>query len=377
MAGALKLLFLVTEDWYFCSHRLPLAVAAREAGFRVCVATRVDRHAEQILAAGLELFPLTHLSRRSARPLRELATLKEITRLYRQVRPDIVHHVAMKPVLYGSIAAAVAGRLRVVNALAGLGYVFSSSDFKAWLLRPWVEFGYRLLLNRPESRLVVQNEDDLTLFLRSRIVDPAKVALIRGSGVDLSRFRPSDEPDGIPLVVLPARMLRDKGVEEFVAAARQLRSEGVRARFALVGDPDPENPAAIDQTRLERWEHEGTIEYWGWREDMAEVFRQAHIVCLPSYREGLPKALIEAAAARRALITCDVPGCREVVRDGDNGLLVPARDSVALARALRRLLADPELRMRMAQRSRERAVREFSLDGVIAATLSLYRELAV
>jgi glycosyltransferase involved in cell wall biosynthesis len=376
MARAPRLLFLVTEDWYFCSHRLPLAVAARQAGFQVSVATRVDRHAERILAAGLELFPLKYLSRRSAHPLRELAALNEIMRLYRRVGPDIVHHVAMKPVLYGSIAATLAVKPRVVNALAGLGYVFSSSDFKARLLRPCVELGYRLLLNRTCSRLLVQNQDDLALFVQRRIVDAARVTLIRGSGVDLSRFRPSEEPGGIPLVVLPARMLRDKGVEEFVAAARQLRAEGVRARFALVGDPDLENPAAIEESCLRMWAQEGAIEYWGWREDLAEVFRQAHIVCLPSYREGLPKALIEGAAARRALVTCDVPGCREVVRDGDNGLLVPARDSAALAGALRRLLADRELRRRMAERSRERAVQEFSLERVIAATLSVYRELA-
>jgi glycosyltransferase involved in cell wall biosynthesis len=206
-------------------------------------------------------------------------------------------------------------------------------------------------------------------------VEASRSVLIRGSGVDLARYTPAPEPEGVPLVVLPARMLRDKGVEEFVAAARMLKQAGVNARFALVGDPDPENPAAISLAQLAAWREEGAVEYWGWRDDMATVFRQAHLVCLPSYREGLPKALIEAAACERALVTCDVPGCREVVSDGDNGLLVPARDSAALARALRRLIEDAGLRRALARRSRERAVAEFSLERVIADTLALYRAL--
>jgi glycosyltransferase involved in cell wall biosynthesis len=369
-----RLLYLVTEDWYFCSHRLPLARAARDAGFRVTVATRVQRHAGEIRAAGIELMPL-RLSRRSANPLRELATLRDIVRIYRQAQPDIAHHVALKPVLYGSLTARLTGVPRVVNALAGLGYLFSSSDLKARLLRPPIETGFRFLLDRPGSRLIVQNPDDLALLTRRGIVNASRTVLIRGSGVDLTRFAPAPEPEGAPLVVLPARMLRDKGVEEFVAAARALKQAGVNARFALVGDPDPENPAAISPAQLEAWRESGAVECWGWRDDMAAVFRQAHVVCLPSYREGLPKALIEAAACGRALVTCDVPGCREVVRDGDNGLLVPARDSAALAQALRRLLEDTALRDRMARRSRERAVAEFSLERVIADTLALYRTL--
>jgi glycosyltransferase involved in cell wall biosynthesis len=372
--SAPHLLYLVTEDWYFCSHRLPLACAARDAGFRVTVATRVQQHAGEIRAAGLELMPL-RLSRRSANPLRELATLRDIVRIYRHVRPDIAHHVAMKPVMYGSLAARFTGVPKVVNALAGMGYLFSSSDVKARLLRPLVETGFRFLLDRPGSRLIVQNPDDQALLTRRGIVEPSRSVLIRGSGVDLARFTPAPEPEGVPLVVLPARMLRDKGVEEFVAAARMLKQAGVNARFALVGDPDPENPAAISPAQLAAWREEGAVEYWGWRDDMAAVFRQAHLVCLPSYREGLPKALIEAAACERALVTCDVPGCREVVSDGDNGLLVPARDSAALARALRRLIEDAGLRRALARRSRERAVAEFSLERVIADTLALYRAL--
>jgi glycosyltransferase involved in cell wall biosynthesis len=236
-----------------------------------------------------------------------------------------------------------------------------------------VRSAYHLLLDAPNSRLIVQNPDDLALFTHSGMVQANRVVVIRGSGVDPLRFPAQPEPEGTPLVVLPARMLRDKGVREFVDAARRLREQGVAARFALVGDPDPESPASIAEAQLEQWAAQGVVEYWGWRNDMVEVYRQCHLVCLPSYREGLPKALIEAAACGRAIVTCDVAGCREVVRDGDNGLLVPVRDSAALAAALRRLIEDAGLRSRMGQRSRERAVAEFSLQRVIADTLALYR----
>ena len=370
--SAPRLLYLVTEDWYFCSHRLPLAIAARSRGYDVTVATRVQWHAEAIRGAGLKLVPL-HWSRHGHNPFRELSALREIVGVYRRERPDIVHHVAVKPVLYGSIAARLTGTPAVVNAIAGLGYLESSNDLRARILGRIVQTGYHLLLDRPNSRLIVQNPDDLSTLVERGIIDAGRVALIRGSGVDISRFTPVPEPDGTPLVVLPARLLRDKGVMEFVEAARTLRAEGIAARFALVGEPDPQHPAAISPVDLERWRAQRVVECWGWREDMVEVFQRCHLVCLPSYREGLPKALLEAAACGRAIVTCDVPGCREVVRDGDNGLLVPPRDSASLGMALKRLLQDNALRLRMGQRSRECAVEEFSIERVIADTLGVYQ----
>jgi glycosyltransferase involved in cell wall biosynthesis len=366
-----RLLYLVAEDWYFCSHRLPLAVAARERGFDVTVATRVQRHGEQIRAAGLDLVPL-RLERHSHNPVRELGALVEIIGIYRHLRPDVVHHVAIKPVLYGSIAARLTHTSAVVNAIAGLGYVASSNDLRARLLRPAIQMAYRLLLNRRGSRLIVQNPDDVDALTKSHIVDRDRVTLIRGSGVDTRYFSPTPESEGPCLTVLPARLVRDKGVVEFVEAARLLRAQGVDARFALVGEPDPGHPAEIAQSELERWQAEGVVEYWGWCEDMRAVYLQAHVVCLPSYREGLPKALIEAAACGRPVVTCDVPGCREVVRDGDNGLLVPPRTVEPLAQALRRLIDDAGLRARMGARSRERALAEFSIERVVADTLALY-----
>jgi glycosyltransferase involved in cell wall biosynthesis len=365
-----RLVYFVTEDWYFCSHRLPLAVAARAAGFEVTVATRVRHHGEAIRAAGLDLQPF-EIARGGMNPLTELATLWRLIRLYRRIRPDIAHHVAMKPVLYGSLAARLAGVPRVVNALAGMGWLFTSAGGAAAMLKALVRAAFRPLLARGIA--LVQNPDDAALLARLG-VPPARIRRIAGSGVDLARFHPAPEPPGTPVVVLPSRLLWDKGVGEFVAAARLLRARGVEARFVLAGDPDAANPASIPSAQITRWVEDGVVEHLGWVDDMPRVFAQAHIVCLPSYREGLPKALIEAAAAGRPIVTTEVPGCREVVEDGVHGLRVPPRDAPALAEALARLIADPALRARLGAAARVRAEAEFGLDAVVAQTLALYRE---
>jgi len=367
------LLFVVTEDWYFWSHRLPLARTARAHGFDVALATRVSRHAERIQAEGIELIPL-ELRRRSVNPWREVGAIRQLLRVYRVLRPDIVHHVAMKPVLYGSIAARLFGTPRVVNALAGMGYVYSSQTFKARFLRPFISLAFRSLLDRRGSRLIVQNPDDRALLVGKGLVDARRVVLIRGSGVDTATFAAREESQGVPLVLHASRMLRDKGVFEFIEAARLLRGEGVSARFVLVGEPDPGNPASIAPATL-RQAAGDAVEWWGPREDMPEVLAEANIVCLPSYREGLPKALLEAASCARAIVATDVAGCREIVRDGENGLLVPPRDPGALASAVRALAADPERRRRMGLRGRQIVETEFSEESVAQSTLQVYRDL--
>ncbi len=373
-----KLLFLVTEDWYFCSHRLPLARAAKAAGFEVVVATRVnqERHAAAIAAEGFRLVPLG-LRRGGQNPLHELAAIGEIARIYRREKPDIAHHVALKPVLYGSLAARLAGVPAVVNALAGMGFIFASETRKARLLRPFVARAFRLLLNAGRSVLILQNPDDSQMLVEQGVVEPGRVRLIRGSGVDIRRFAPTPDPEGVPLVILPSRLLWDKGVGEFVEAARLLRQQGVQARFALVGDSDPENSAAIDDAQLAAWAASGVVEWWGRRDDMPEVLAQANIVCLPSYREGLPKVLLEAAACARALVATDVPGCREIVIDGYNGLLAPMRDAAGLAAAIHRLVEDARLRHELGQRGRTLVEAELSEEKVVAQTLAIYREMRV
>lgn len=364
-----KLLFLVTEDWYFVSHRLPLAVAARDAGFQVAVAAREGGQGRVIRDAGLGFIPFA-LSRRGGNPLQEILGL---VHLYRDQRPDIVHHVALKPVLYGTMAARLAGVPHMVNAIAGLGWLFISGSVAARLARGIVLVLLGRLLAAAGNRTIVQNLDDLALLVRAG-VPTDRLHMIRGAGVDTTVFAPGETPAAPVTVVLAARMLWDKGVGEFVAAARQLLEEGITARFVLVGEPDPANPASVKEADLCAWNEQGIVEWWGRCDDMPAILKLAHIACLPSYREGLPKSMLEAAACGLPIVTTDTPGCREVVRDWDNGFLVPVRDSGALAKALRTLINDAELRRIMGERSRARALEEFSQARVTEETLAVYRE---
>jgi glycosyltransferase involved in cell wall biosynthesis len=370
-----KLLFVVTEDWYFCSHRLPLAVAAGPAGFAVSVATQVNQEGERIRAAGLRLIPLI-LSRRGSNPFVEMRLIWRLFRLYREEKPDLIHHVAIKPVLYGSLAAWLARVPATVNALAGLGFIFSSTSRKARLLRPVVKSALGVLLNVGRGMLIVQNSDDQRLLIDSGLIERTRIRLIRGAGVNLKDFFPRPEPSGVPVVILASRLLWDKGVRVFVEAARVLREQGVGARFALVGAGDPENPSSVPETQLRAWHESGVVEWWGRRSDMAAVLSSAHIVCLPTtYGEGVPKILLEAAACGRAIVATDIPGCREIVSDGHNGILVPRGDIDALSKAIKRLLDDPALRKEMGQRGRHIVEREFSEERVIKETLAIYKEL--
>lgn len=369
-----KLLYFITEDWYFCSHRLPLALAAQNAGYDVAVVTRVNEHGESIRQAGIRLIPL-NLSRQSMNPLSEIAVLARLAVIYRKERPDLVHHVAMKPVLYGTLAARLTGVPHVVNALAGMGYVFSSDQPMAGILRPAIGKAFRMLLSSGRSRLILQNKDDYAMFVRNRFINGERIRLIRGSGVDTAVFSPAPEPAGIPVVMLAARMLWDKGIKEFVEAARQLKTRGINARFVLVGDTDQHNPSAILKEQLTAWQEEVVIEWWGRCDDMAAVLAQAHIVCLPSYREGLPKVLLEAASCGRPIVATDTPGCREIVRNGENGLLVPVRSTVELSDAIQSMIENQELRPKMGARGREIVVSEFAIEKVISETMTVYKDL--
>ncbi len=368
------LLFLITEDWTFWLHRLSTARAARDAGWDVVVATRVAAHGDRIRNEGFRLIPIG-LRRRSLAPWQELAAVVELIRLYRRERPDLVHHVAMKPVLYGSLAARLAGVPAIVNALTGMGYVFTSRELKARLLRPLIQLAFHWLLDRSNSRLIVQNSDDAAA-MAGAMVAKERVVLIRGSGVDIREFAPSEEPAGTPIAVMVSRMLWDKGVRELVEAARLLRQRNVPLRVVLVGWSDPENPTAISEQELRAWDSEGAVAWWGERSDISEIWAGSHIAVLPSYREGLPKSLLEAAACGRPMVATDVPGCREIVHDGETGLLVAPRDAETLAAALERLAGDPALRRRMGAAARELVERALSDDVVTGQTLELYRSFS-
>ena len=366
--GRAKLLFFVTEDWYFVSHRLGLAVAARDAGFEVTVVTRVRECGDVIRNAGLKLVPFEN-ARTGLNPLSELSTLIRLILLFRRERPDITHHVAMKPVLYGSIAARFARVPRMINALMGMGWVYSSGDGLARSLKFVISRALGYLLR--SGFVLVQNPDDARLLMNIGVPN-ARIRCIAGSGVDLRQFAPHPEPAGAPVIVLPARLLWAKGIGEYVAAARLLKQRGVVARFLVAGAPDRENPSSVPLAQIAKWTDEGVFEFRGWVSDMAKLLSDSHIVCLPSYREGAPKSLIEAAAAGRPIVTSDVPGCREIVRDGVNGILVPPGNVEALAEALFRLIMDKQMRLRMGANGRERAEQEFGQETIIQQTLALY-----
>ncbi len=359
------------------SHRLILAKAAKASGHEVKIATRVTEHGDFIRKEGIDVLPLLRLRRSSLNPLRELAALFELFALYRRERPAIVHQVAFKPVVYGTLAAHLAGVPAQVNALGGLGFVFSSRSPRARLLRPVLIAVLRVLLKKPQNILIVQNDNDYQLLTQNHVVDADRIRLISSAGVDMNLYYEKPMTGGAPLIVLASRMLWDKGIGDFVAASQIIRDAGIAARFVLVGAPDDENPTSIPRHQLEDWNKLGVIEWWGYRNDVPEIFSQARIVCLPSYYgEGIPKVLLEAMACARPIVTTDTPGCRELVRGDENGVLVPPQNPDALAHALMQLIKDPELCANMGKRGREIAASEYALPLIVSQTLAVYRELA-
>jgi glycosyltransferase involved in cell wall biosynthesis len=371
-----RLLMVVNDAGFFLSHRLPVALAARAAGWEVHLATPAGVAVEAIRRHGFPHHPVP-ISRGGLGPCGELRTVVALCRLYRTLRPDLAHHITIKPVLYGGIAARLTGVPAVVAAVSGLGYVFSSPSWRARLLRRPVRGLYRIALRHPNSHVIVQNPADRETLLLLRAVEAANLTIVRGSGVDLERFRPSPEAAGKPIVLMAARMLHEKGVGVFVECARLLRQRSCAVRCVLAGAPDPGNPSSLSEAELQALHRAGDVEWWGQRDDMEAVLSQARIVSLPSYYgEGMPKVLLEAAASGRAIVTTDVPGCRDVVEHGGNGLLVPPRDPVALADAIQTLLENPTLRRRLAESGRKRAEAEFSERSVVQAHLQIYADLA-
>lgn len=369
-----RILMVVNADWFFLSHRLEVARAARDAGAEVTVVAPDTGKGEAIRREGLGFIPMP-LVRSSTNVIREAHTLTFLIGLYRRLRPDLVHHVTFKPVLYGSLAARRVGGIAVVNAVSGLGFIFTLRS-RARLLQFLVKRLFKLAMGNQRNIAIFQNPDDMTFFSDMGLMNSKQAVLIRGSGVDCNLFRFVPEPAGDPVVLLPARMLWDKGVGEFVAAAQAIRKSNRNVRFALVGGADSGNRAMVPQQQLEEWSRAGIVEWWGHREDMPAVLAQASIVVLPTYyREGLPKALLEAAATGRALITTDIPGCREIVRPGINGILVPPRDGSALTDAVSYLLRSPQIRQSFGQAGRKIAVAEFGVAGVVEETLQIYRQL--
>jgi glycosyltransferase involved in cell wall biosynthesis len=372
-----SLLLLITEDWYYWTHRRSIALGAIKAGFDVCLATRVHSLAKEITADGIKLVPIM-LRRRSRNPLREVLSIFELYKIYIREKPSIVHHVTLKPVLYGSIAARLAGVPAVVNALAGLGHTFVSNDLKTKLFRKILSYGYRLVFSLSNSRIIFQNPEDLNTFVKRGIIHASKSILIRGAGADSSVFRYQPEKPGIPIVMFAGRLLWNKGVKDLVDAGQLLKKEGVSHRIVLVGTPDSENPKSIPIKTLLSWHNNGLVEWWRFKksEEMADVLSEAAIIVLPTtYGEGVPKVLIEAAFVGRAIIATNVPGCREIVRHLINGLLVPPNDIRGLKSSIISLIIDKEKRTEMGKRGREIALAEFSQETVVQKTIAIYNSL--
>lgn len=372
-----RIVLFANTDWYLYNFRRSLALALRDTGHDVLLLSPPGPYVDRLRALGLR-WQAVPMDRRSLNPLREVALLWHLVLLLRRERPDIVHGFTIKSAVYGSLAARFAGVPGRVNAVAGMGYVFISDSFKARMLRPAVRALLRLALGGRGARLILQNPDDVALFARAGLADTAPVHLILGSGVDCARFLASTprETGGQPLrVLLAARLLWDKGVAEYIDAARRLLAEGRMLKFLLAGDPDPGNPAAVPEAAVRGWADHGIVEWLGHVEDMPALLASVDMVVLPSYREGLPKGLIEAASCGLPLVTTDAPGCREVVTDGVDGILVPARNAQALAAAIARLQDDPELAARLGTAARAKALEKFDERIVIARTLEVYREL--
>ena len=372
MKGSEKILFVINDLPFFISHRLPLARAARDLGYTVCVAAPSSQSG--LLAEEFDFFELP-LSRGGKAFGTEFGTLVSIYKVMKLLKPDLVHLVTIKPVLYGGIAARLAKVPAVVSAVSGLGAVFIAQGFVASCLRFAVNRLYRLALGHPNSSVIFQNPDDKQQFVNAGLVAEEKTCLIRGSGVDLDKYPYVPEPEGQCVVTMVSRLLTDKGVCEFVEAARILREREIEVSMRIIGDLDPANPAAVTQQQLDDWKRVGDVEFCGFRSDIAHQYAISNVACLPSYREGLPKSLVEAAACGRAVITTDVPGCRYALDPGKTGLLVPVRDATALADAIEYLVKNPDKRKGLGKAGRELAEREFGIRGVVDAHMQLYRTL--
>ncbi|HZM21318.1 MAG TPA: glycosyltransferase family 4 protein [Anaerolineales bacterium] len=367
-----KILLFANTDWYLYNFRLSLAKNLRDQGHEVILLSPPGNFQKLLQENGFQLisFPF---SRQGINPFYEIWTLWQLIRVYRKVQPDIVHHFTIKPVIYGSLAAHFRHIGGIINSITGLGHLFIDPGPITRLLRIVAKWLYRISLR--DTQVIFENPEDRNIFIKNHLLKAERAHLIMGTGVDVEKFRPTNKNNDIPVVLFSSRMLATKGVLEYMDAVRILKQNGSKARFALAGTTDLGNPASVTDRQIASWNQSGLVEWWGWQEDMPNTLAQTDIFCLPSYREGVPNALIEASACGLPIVTTDVPGCRDVVTHGVNGLLVPVKNAVALANALKTLLTSPDMRQRMGIAGRETAIKKFSTTIVNAETLSVYKIL--
>jgi glycosyltransferase involved in cell wall biosynthesis len=369
-----KLHFVVNEDWAFASHFFERGVAAQAAGYSVGISAHCGEKQAMLESAGFTLYP-HDISRSGTNPFIEIRNLLAMVKVFRKSQPDIIHLIALKPIVIGAIAARLYGKAQVVCAPIGMGYLFSSNDRKARFLQPVIRFMLRRILSFRNTHVIIENDEDCETLISGKFVKKSNIQVIKGAGVDLSSYIATPENLDTQVVTMFARVLQDKGVVVFVEAANIVHTQFPNAVFQLVGDCDPGNPTSFSEDEVRSWETARSIKWLGYRTDVPELLATSNIVCLPSYREGLPKTLIEACAAQRAIVATDVTGCREVVSHGSNGLLVPVRNFQKLAEAISQLLLDPIQRATFAKNGRARAETEFASPIVIEQTLAVYKKV--
>lgn len=369
-----KIMFVVNDGNFFVSHRLAIAERLLRDKYQVHLAVGENSTNNILSNAPFIIHPL-NLKRNSLGLFSNILLFLQITILFLRIRPDLVHLITIKPVLLGGIASLFFRKMSVVVAITGLGYLYVSSGFSTRLIRYLAGICYKLVLSKKKLMVIFQNEDDRKFITSLTGLSHDKIIMIKGSGVDLKRHYFSILPEGIPVIIFASRLLIDKGIREFVEAARHFHKKKSEARFVLVGTTDVGNLASISETQLAQWVNEGIIEWWGFREDMPEVLSASHIVVLPSYREGFPKILIEASACGRPIITTDVPGCREAIIPNETGVLIRPKDPHALIEKLNYLLANRSLCSEMGRKGRALAENHYSLEKVVKTHIKVYTDL--
>ena len=372
-----KFLFVVNNLDYFISHRLPIGLELIDKGYAVHIIAP-EKCTKVLLEKGFFCHSV-EISRKGKNPFVEFYTVILLYRIFKKIKPDLVHLVTIKPYLYGGIAARFAGVPVVVSAVAGLGILFSSSTLRNKLLRGLIYPFYYFAFGHKNQTAIFQNTNDRDILVEWGVLNSNKATIIRGSGVDLSLYPLICEPEtNVPIVSFAARLLKDKGVIEFVEASMLLQQRGVSAVFQLIGDPDIGNSNTVTQKDLDAWQNNGLVSCLGYRSDIPQLFSQSNIVTLPSYYgEGLPKTLIEAAACGRAVVTTDHPGCRDAIEENQTGLLVPIKNAVALADAIEYLIRNPSVRNNLGAAGRKLAEKEFNIEGVVKRHIKIYNDLSL
>ena len=372
----IKLIILINDLSFFCSHRLPIAEAAKDKAIEVIIGYgELGTANPSILEQKGFKLTFIPIKRGSINFLKDLKSMLHIWRFFKKEKPDIVHLVTIKPYLYGGAIARLAGVPCLVSAVSGLGTLFVHQNLKSRLIKSLLFPLFRLAFGHSNQIVILQNLDDEDILVRWGVLNKDKVRILKGSGVNLNKFNYFEESTGIPVICFAARLLIDKGVNEFISAAKIIKNKGIQARFILAGDLDSRNPSGLKAIDLDKIKREGNVDILGYHQDIPNLYSKSHIICLPSYREGFPKALMEAAAAGRAVVTTNVPGCRDAIIPNKTGLLVPVRDSEALANAIEMLLKNSDKRKALGKAGRDLAEKEFKVENIVDAHLRIYKDL--